>query len=87
MYTLARDALLIPDPASGGGSLVTEDGTVWQLNATAVVALDALREFGTVADAEAALHTRWPGVPEDNLRVDLDVLLGSLYRQGAVVQK
>ncbi|MCZ1012208.1 PqqD family peptide modification chaperone [Streptomyces lydicus] len=86
MLTLAPGARVLTDPATGHGTLVSADGEVFTLNPTAAVALSTLADGGTVAHAEEELARRWPCVPSDSLRADLDVLLGQLQETGTVQQ-
>ena len=87
MLTLATGARLVTDPATGRGTLITPDTRVWTLNPAAVVVLAELARGGTVADAEHRLARRWPQVPVDRLRADMDSLLGGLQEAGAVTHR
>ncbi|MBC3990417.1 PqqD family protein [Streptomyces sp. AC563] len=86
MLTLLPGAQIVTDPASGRGSLITPDTGVWTLNPTALVALTVLANGQPVARVEEELARRWPAVPLDQLRSDLDRLLADLEQGGAVRQ-
>lgn len=82
--TLTTGTQLLRDTATGRGTLVTADGAVWELNATAAAAVQALSEGGTAATAEQVLCHRWPDIPRAQIHADLAACLQMLHRAGAV---
>lgn len=87
MLTLTRNTRVLIDPDTGLGSVITPDQQVWTLNRSAVLAMGELANGGSVSEAEAAIARRWPTVPIDQVRADLDALIKEMEQAGAVMQQ
>ncbi|MFJ6212401.1 PqqD family peptide modification chaperone [Streptomyces sp. NPDC092296] len=87
MLTLAPGTRILVDGITGRGTLITAAGGLWTLSSSGVTALTALRDEGTAAAAEAALRARYPAIPREQVRADLDALVGKLMDSGVVVDR
>ncbi|MEV7214103.1 PqqD family peptide modification chaperone [Kitasatospora cineracea] len=87
MLTLAPGTRLVTAADTGRGSLVTAAGDVWTLNATAVTVVQAVEQRGGADAAATALLARFPTQDPAAVRRDVDKVLGTLLRHGAVADR